>query len=206
MLEMIISLAVLVALILIVAAVIQENKKGGGIMSVIKMIYLLTMVAFLIMFVAFGISTFYGAPEDPKTEDYPVRVMKIAPPDQGSADYVQWQAEQEMISEQQQKINEENQKLWEAHNESMKDYRRNVFLIAYPFGMLFVVLGLTLKPRLEIITPALLLGGMGTVIYALSQGDLSNQLRFIGVTVGLLVLIYAGYKTLIERKPVSKAN
>ena len=203
MISALIILAVLVAFVAIVVVAIQENKKGTGWMSIIKLIYLLTMVAFLIMFVAFGISAFYPAPESPRPAEFPARIAEIAPPEQGSPEYEKWQAEQEAELELQQIMDEENMKQWAEYQQQMMDYRRNVFLIAYPFGLLFVLLGLTLKPRLEIIKPALLLGGMGTVIYALTQADLGSQVRFAGIAVSLPVLLYAGYKTLLEKKPVS---
>ena len=204
MISAIVILAVLIAFVAIVVVVIQENKKGPGLMSIIKLIYLLTMVAFLIMFVAFGISAFYPAPENPRPAEFSPRLVKITPPEQGTPEYDEWQAEQDAALEVQQIIGEENMKQRVEYQQQMKDYRRNIFLIAFPFGLLYVLLGLTLKPRLEIIKPALLLGGMGTVIYALTQADLSSQVRFAGIAVGLPVLLYAGYKTLLEKKPVSE--
>ena len=174
-------------------------------MGIIKMIYVLTITAFLIMLVAFGISAFYEAPEYPRHDDVtppmrPVPVTEI--PLKDTPEYEQWQEQQAEWEA----WNEENSKRQEAYNEERKTYRRNVFFIAYPFGLLFVILGLQLRPRLDILKPGLLLGGFGTIIYAISQSSLSDQVRFAGVAIGLAVLIYVGYRTLLERKPIADSE
>jgi len=203
-----VGIAILAALVLLIAFGIYEYRRGEGTMGIIRIIYVLTITAFLIMLVAFGISAFYEPPESPKPERVP---MPIKPPIErevpvkDTPEYEQWQAEQEEQQEEWRTYEEENRKLWEAHSEDMKTYRRNVFFIAYPFGLLFTILGLQLRPRLDILRPGFLLGGMGIIIYAISQSDLINQVRFGGVALGLVVLIYVGYRTLLERKPFAEA-
>jgi uncharacterized membrane protein len=49
-----------------------------------------------------------------------------------------------------------------------------------------------------------LLGGIATMIYAIAQPSLASEFRFIGAAVASVVLLYAGYKTLLEGKPVSQ--
>ncbi len=93
---------------------------------------------------------------------------------------------------------------WAAHEEAMKDYHRNVFLISYPCALLFIVLGLVLRPRLDVIRPGLILGGMGTIVYAIAQSNLAEEFRFAGVFVGLIVLIIVGYATLLQREETPK--
>ena len=147
----------LIAVIALLAFGVSEVKKGG-IMKSIKVIYTLTIMAFLIMLVAFGISALY---EGPEYSGY------------GS---------------------------WQAYEADQRDYARNVFFISYPCGVLFVILGLILKPRLDVIKPGLLLGGMGTIIYAISQPELAEEFRFGGVAIGLVILLFIGYRMLLERK------
>lgn len=197
------SVGILVVLILLLALGVRESKGGQEIMSIIRVIYVLTITAFLIMLVAFGISAFYQPPESPEYSctPMPIPVGQTAP-SPGTPEYEEWQKQQEEWE----KCNEENSKLWEPYNESMKDYYRNVFFISYPCGLLFVVLGLALRPRLDVIKPGLLLGGMGTIIYAIAQADLISEIRFAGVAVGLIVLLYVGYKTLLEKRPASEGK
>jgi len=85
-----------------------------------------------------------------------------------------------------------------------RDYARNVFSISYGCGLLFVILGLVLPTRLNIIKLGLLLGGIATIVYAMAQPHLANELRFVGVAVGLVILLYLGYKLSPKRKRVSE--
>jgi len=78
-----------------------------------------------------------------------------------------------------------------------------VFFIAYPYGLLLIVLGVVLRPRLEILRPGLLFGGVGAIIYAIAQSPLSDELRFAGVAVAIGVFIFAGYRLMLERKSVT---
>ena len=178
-------------------------------MGIIKMIYVLTITAFLIMLVAFGILAFYEPPEYPRHGGTPPLVRSVPVvevPVKGTPEYEAWQAQQEEYQEEWRKYEEENRKRQEVYEEERKTYRRNVFFIAYPFGLLFTILGLQLRPRLDILRPGLLLGGLGTSIYAIAQSDLANEVRFGGVAVGLAVLIYVGYRMLLERQPVVETD
>jgi hypothetical protein len=89
---------------------------------------------------------------------------------------------------------------WSIYEAQQKDYARNVFFISYPIGVLFVTLGLILRPRLDAVRPGLLLGGLGTMIYAIAQDNLSYKIRFAGVVVGLAILLIIGYRMLLDRK------
>ena len=144
----------IIALIAFFAFAVGQVRKGG-IMQFIKVIYALTIMAFIIMIVAFGISSLYEGP--------------------GYSSSSSWQAEQ-------------------------RDYARNVFSISYPIGIVFVILGITLRPRLDVVGPGLVLGGLGTMIYAIAQPHLIPEIRFAGVVVGLGVLLIIGYRMFLERK------
>ena len=76
-------------------SLLQEYREG--IMGIIKIIYVLTITSFLIMFVAFGVSAFYQPPESPKpVERVPSPVpVKVSPPERGTPEYEGWQAQQE---------------------------------------------------------------------------------------------------------------
>lgn len=130
-------------------------------MAVVRTIYVLTIAAFLIMLVAFGISAFYEPP---------------------------------------------GRLYWESSREALKGYHQNVFFIAYPYGLLLILLGIVLRLRLDIISPGLLLGGIGAIIYAIAQNHLASEIRFAGVAIGLAVLLYAGHRMLLESKPATEAK
>lgn len=151
-----------IALIALISFGVSQFRKGG-IMQFIKVIYALTLMAFIIMIVAFGISALYEGPEYGGYNSY------------------------------------------QAYQVEQRDYARNVFSIAYPIGIVFVTLGLTLRPRLDVVRPGLVLGGLGTMIYAISQPHLIPEIRFAGVIVGLAILLIIGYRMLLERK-ITKDN
>jgi hypothetical protein len=73
-------------------------------------------------------------------------------------------------------------------------HARNVFFVVLPLGMVFAVVGTFVQRRLGIFGAGLILGGMGTMVFAIVPYDLNNVLRFVGIAVALLVLIFVGYR------------
>ena len=172
-------------------------------MTAIKVIFVLVITAFLIMLVGFGISAFYQRPAPPEYNCYysemTPELKELPAPEPGTPEYEEWQLKQ-------QECQEEYNRRWEIYNDSLENHSRNVFFISYPCGLLFITLGLILRPRLDVIKHGLLLGGMGTIIYAIAQSNLANEFRFIGTAIGLAILLYVGYKTLLGREPASKGE
>lgn len=84
---------------------------------------------------------------------------------------------------------------WETHH-------RNVFIIAYTCGFVFLVLGVVLKPKLNVMRIGLLVGGSGIMIYAFGIGAeaVGNSVIFGAIAAILIVLIFLGYKKLITRE------
>jgi hypothetical protein len=79
-------------------------------------------------------------------------------------------------------------------------HARNIFLVVLPLGAVFTVVGTFIQRRLGIFGVGLILGGMGTMVYAIATYNLDNTLRFIGIAVALVVLIFVGYKAFSLRK------
>ena len=84
---------------------------------------------------------------------------------------------------------------------AMDDYHQKAFFISYPYGILLIILGVVLRPRLSILKPGIILGGLGSISYAISQDGLSNEIRFAGIAVALAVIIFVAYKTLLDKEP-----
>ena len=76
-------------------------------------------------------------------------------------------------------------------------HARNVFLIVLPLGAVFAIVGIFLQRRLDIFGAGLILGGIGTMIFAVVPYGLENIPRFIGVAVILAVLVFVGYKVFL---------
>ena len=71
-------------------------------------------------------------------------------------------------------------------------HAKNVFFIALPLGLVFTVVGAFLQRRTGIFGAGLILGGMGTMVYAMVLYSLDSILRFVGIAVALAVLIFVG--------------
>ena len=71
-------------------------------------------------------------------------------------------------------------------------HARNVFFIVMPLGMVLAVVGGFLQRRTGIFGAGLILGGMGTMVYAIVPYNLDDILRFVGIAVALAILIFVG--------------
>jgi len=74
----------------------------------------------------------------------------------------------------------------------------NVFFVVLPLGMAFSVGGACLQRKSTIFGAGLILGGMGTMVYAIVPYDLDSTLRFAGIAVVLLVLIFVGNRIFLS--------
>jgi len=77
-------------------------------------------------------------------------------------------------------------------------HARNVFFIVLPLGMVFAVVGTFMQRRTGIFGAGLILGGMGTMVYAIVPYNLDNILRFVGIAVALAVLIFVGNRIFLS--------
>jgi hypothetical protein len=141
-------------------------------MRILRVVYVLGIAVALALLVVFGVQAFYPDPSypeyDPPTWDY------------DSPEYEEW--EQEWMEMQ------------EEYRQEAAVHDKNVFLIVLPLGVVFAIGGTFLQRRLDIFGAGLILGGIGTMIFAIVPYDLDNILRFIGIAVALAVLIFVGYK------------
>jgi len=144
-------------------------------MVFLRGLYVVAIAVVLILLVIVGVEAFYPAPQYPDCYE-----LLGPPPDYNSTEYQEW--EQECTS-----IVDEYQQEAAAHD-------RNIFFIVLPLGVVFAVVGTFIQRRLGIFGAGLILGGIGTMIFALTPYDLNNILRFIGIAATLAVLVFVGYK------------
>ena len=145
-------------------------------MSFLRGVYVVAIAVALILLVIVGVEAFYPAPPYP---EYP----EPQPP-YDSPEYEEW--EQEWMEVQ------------EAYQQEAAVHHRNIFFIVLPLGALFAVVGTFIQRRLGIFGAGLILGGIGTMIFALTPYDLDNILRFAGIAATLAVLIFVGYKAFLS--------
>ncbi|OGN97634.1 MAG: hypothetical protein A2Z77_04535 [Chloroflexi bacterium RBG_13_51_36] len=148
-------------------------------MRILRVIYVLAIAVALTVLVIVGVQTFYPAPQ------YPDCYELLGPaPDYESPEYQEW--DQECTS------------LGDEYRQEAAVHDRNTFFIVLPLGVVFAVVGTVILRRLGIFGVGLILGGLGTMIFAVVPYDLDNIPRFIGVAVILAVLIFVGYKVFIS--------
>jgi len=156
-------------------------------MRILRVVYVLAIAGLLIALVIAGVEAFYPAPSYP---DYPAPPYLDYPdeplPAYNSTEYEEWEQE------------------W---REALEEYRqelarrdKNIFFIVLPLGVVFAVVGTFIRRRLDIFGAGLILGGMGTMIFAIVPYDLDNMLRFIGIAVALAVLLFVGYKVFLSSR------
>jgi hypothetical protein len=157
-------------------------------MRVLRVIYVLGIAGLLIALVIAGVEAFYPDPEYPEYPDRPEYLGYLDPlPAYNSTEYEEWQQEYEEWQQEYEEIQEEYQQEVAAHD-------KNVFLIVLPLGVVFAIGGIFLQRKLDIFGTGLILGGIGTMIFAVVPYDLEAMLRFIGIAVTLAVFIFVGYK------------
>jgi hypothetical protein len=160
-------------------------------MRILRVVYVLAIAGVLIALVIAGVQAFYPPPEYPDFPGYPEYLDP--PPAYNSTEYEEWQQEYEEWQQEYEEIQEEYRQEVAAHD-------KNVFLIVLPLGVVFAIAGLFLQRRQDIFGTGLILGGIGTMIFAVVPYDLDNILRFIGIAVTLAVLIFVGYKVFLSSR------
>jgi hypothetical protein len=144
-------------------------------MRVLRVIYVLGIAVALVLLVVAGVDAFYPDPQYPDCYK-----LLGPPPDYDSPEYEEWQQECTRIRDE--------------YEQDAAVHDRNIFLIVLPLGVVFAIGGTFLQRRQGIFGAGLILGGIGTMIYAVTPYDLDNIPRFIGIAVILAVLIFVGYR------------
>jgi hypothetical protein len=148
-------------------------------MRVLKVIYVLAIAIALTVLVIVGVETFYPAPQ------YPDCYEVLGPaPDYDTPQYQEW--DQGCTS------------LVDEFQQGAAVHDRNVFCIVLPLGVVFAVVGTFIQRRTGIFGAGLILGGVGTMMFAVVPYNLDSIPRFIGVAVILAVLIFVGYRVFIS--------
>jgi lipopolysaccharide export LptBFGC system permease protein LptF len=168
--------------------------------TLIKLAYAGAIMVFLVLAVAFGTRVVYQPPHAP---EFPRASVVPRPTDPDGTPRQPTQEELDRWEEAQRRY----QEAFKAYEDERAFYRRNVFLIAAVAGLIAVAAGVSLDARLDAMRLGLVLGGVGTLIYAIAQaaGDLGRMgpaALFVVALVGLALLLAAGYRwlSLVERE------
>lgn len=167
----------------------------------LKLLYAAAITTLFVLFVAFGIRTFYGPPEMP---EFPqplegiFRPVAPAPPGVSPEDLTPEQLE---YQEEQKRY----QEAYEAYQDDLNQYHSIVFAVAAVIGVVAVAGGVALSARLDALRLGLVGGGLGTLIYGVIQAegdidDLGAAAVFVIAAVGLLLVAGAGYRWLAAQE------
>jgi lipopolysaccharide export LptBFGC system permease protein LptF len=170
-----------------------------------RLAYALVVGILISLFVVLGTHTFYDEPDFP---DY----RPSSPPGtgknlycDGTDCYVDGQLltpslEQSLSAPEKAALEDarEFQRAQRDYEKDREDYFRNVFIIAHAIGIAAIAVGLYLYRRVEALPLGLLLGGIGAVIYGWVESSrgpdtMGTAPLFVAVTVGLVVVLGAGY-------------
>jgi hypothetical protein len=170
--------------------------------TLIKLFYAGAIAALLILLVAFGIRTFYAAPEEPRFPELPPSLrsqfVPVPPKVEGDPTPASLLTPDQIAY---QEAQEQYQRDFERYMEERADYRRNVFLAASIIGVLAIAAGLLLSSELDAIRLGLVAGGLGTLIYAVAQAgedldEFGPTVVFIVALIALALVLGAGYRWL----------
>ena len=145
-------------------------------MRFLRFAYVVAIAILLVLLVFAGVEAFYPTPPYPEYPQFP--------PPYDTPEYEEWEQEWTEVQEE--------------YRQEKAIHDRNIFFIVLPLGVLFAVGGTFIRRRLGIFGAGLVLGGLGTMLYAITPGGLDNKLRFVGVAVALAVLVFVGYKVFLS--------
>lgn len=183
---------------------------------VFKLGYSLVVAIMLVLSVILGVRTFYPEPEGPPFpeepfafEPFPAEPIFCEPDGrcfnertgQEVTEEEAQQAQQEFdreIREFEQGMREFEEKRETFISDERAPYHRNVFILASAIGVAAVAAGLYLVRRVEAMPLGLMLGGLGVIIYGWARaaedfGEIGEAPLFASITVGLAVVLAAGY-------------
>lgn len=154
----------------------------------VQVLYKLFLALMVALFVGFGISVFYPAPDSP---DYPVELQTKS---------------SESFSAEQNNINDEFNQKQKIYLDQFPLYNRNVSAIAIGVSVILLTLSLTVLMAVAIIGDGVLFGGLFTLIYGIIRGFMSedSKYQFVVVTVGLIIALALGYIKFI--RPEKRKN
>jgi hypothetical protein len=151
-------------------------------MIFLKGLYVVAIAVVLILVVVMGVEAFYPGPQ------YPGYNYSPPPLDYNSTEYQEWEQQWE----------QEWAQAYTVYQQEAAVHDKNIFFVVLPLGVVFAVVGTFIQRRLGIFGAGLILGGIGTMIFAIVPNALDAILRFIGIAATLAVLVFVGYKVFLS--------
>jgi len=169
-----------------------------------KNILSISIAIILVLFIAYGIETFYPSPKRDDFCDEELYTKSAETEEECTELGGRWSVYEEGRPAPV-RIDEETPKEWcdityycrEEYMDKREIYNRDVFFISLVAGLIALIIGGVVL-NLESVSTGIMGGGVLTIIYGTIRywGDMSDVYRFIILGVVLVVLIWMGYKKL----------
>ncbi|MCC7289092.1 hypothetical protein IT414_01735 [bacterium] len=159
----------------------DENK-------ILRLIYTFFLGLLFAIFVGVGVDTFYPGPESPKM---PIELNSYG----------------KELTPQQVEMQREFDTKIAVYDEKMKPYNRNVSIVMLIASVVFLVVSLAFEKKIRIMSDGVMLGGLFSLVYGLARGFASQNSKyvFVGVSVGLVVVLYLGYHRFVRPMTTGKS-
>lgn len=180
--------------------------------TAIQVVYSLVLAVLIVLFVVLGARTFFPEPDPPTYTPFPPTTADIYCNPDGTC----YRAGVLIEPEDEDNLSAAEKEYLEAARDSAQDqldyqedldnYDPALFVAAMILGVAAMTAGLFLYRRVDALPLGLVLGGLGVIIYGWIEGadrfdESSTAPAFAAVTVGLVVVLGAGYYFLGMRHP-----
>lgn len=159
----------------------------------------ISITIILVLFIGYGINTFYKPPKYEDFCDEALRAKIISSEEECLAVGGQWNVAPERIIEENRTVIQgfcnPNYTCEKEYRSVREVYNRNVFIIAVAAGLICVILGGIIL-KLESVSVGIMGGGVLSILYGTIRywGDLADVGRFIILGIVLATLIWIGYR------------
>lgn len=151
----------------------------------LKALYVIAIGLLFAAFIGFGVNTFYPMPKSPDCLE-----TKMVPPS----------AEEKPVRD-----TDACTKNYEAFNAQQKDYSRNTSIIYLVLSIVVIAISLFGLGKIDVIGDGITLGGVFILFVSIVSafGSASEIFRFVGVTIGLAIILFLSYWKFV--RPTNKA-
>jgi hypothetical protein len=146
--------------------------------ALIRLLYALLVAGAVVTFVGFGIYSLFQPPKYPEYPDYNSSMS--------DSEYNRQEKKYDQLVKQ--------------YEKKQKEYMRNATYIALPLVIVFVLVGLYVFRKSDVVGEGIALGGIATSVYAIVTASLADAriLRFLAVTLLLVSALLVTYRRFYE--------
>lgn len=151
--------------------------------KILTFVYTFFLGLMLVIFVGFGVNTFYPGPTAP---EYSISMETYG----------------KMPTDEQIQKQQAYDRAVRQYNKKLQPYSRNVSLISLAAAVALLVISLLSERKVLVLANGVMLGGLFTLVYSIIRAAMSEDSKyiFIVVTVGLIIVLYLGYHKFVRKR------